>query len=484
MSSPGAETLARDPGRLEAGSALAVRDPRSGRVIGQVPEAGETELLAVARQSAQGFSLWSRVPVNERCAVLTRLADALARRPEELGWQFALETGKTAVEAEAELDRAADTLRWTAARAAAVTASRAIAAPDAIAREAIADPAGPVLAIIPANFPAVVLARKLGPALAMGCSVVVKAPESAPSVVLAICDLAIRAGLPRDALRAVVAGPAGTIALVVRPEFRVVTFTGSTPTGRLIAAAAAGTLASCVLELGGHAPAIIAPGTDLQAAVPALVRAKFAAAGQSCAAPSRFLVHTSLVAEFLCEFAAAVPHPDYERDEAGRPGTLGPLLTEGHQARVHALVRDALDKGARALTGGYLPQRPGYYYPATLLGDVPAGARVLREEPFGPVAPVVAFSSDDEAVTLANGTPCGLGAFVFGDPARADSLAARVSAGRVSVNCATAADPYSPLAGRGDSGYGYEGGDEGMLAFARLKVVHRPVMSSGGKHEV
>ncbi len=381
MSSPGAEAIAGDLDLPWAGAALAIRDPRSGRVVGQVAQPADAELLAVAQQSERGFDLWSRVPVAERCEVLTRLADALSRRPAELGRQFALETGKAEAEAEAELDRAADTLRWTAARAAAVTASRSIVAPDTLTREVIADPAGPVLAIIPGNFPAVVLARKLGPALAMGCSVVVKAPESAPSVVLAICDLAIRAGLPRDALQAVVAGPDGTKALVARPEFRVITFTGSTRTGRLIAASAASTLACCVLELGGHAPAIITADADLETAVPALVRAKFASAGQSCAAPSRFLVHASLLDSFLREFAAAVPRMDYERDDAGHPGTLGPLHTEGRRAEVHALVGDAVDKGARALTGGYVPERPGYYYPATLLANVPPDAGVLREEP-------------------------------------------------------------------------------------------------------
>jgi succinate-semialdehyde dehydrogenase/glutarate-semialdehyde dehydrogenase len=450
-----------------------VRNPRTGEPIGTAPLLSAADLPALAARAEAGFADWSTRPVAERCRVVAELARLLADRSAEIGRRFGLETGKTEAEAEAELDRAVETLCWYAEIAEQSLAGYRIAAPG-LDRSVRVEPAGPVLAIVPSNFPAVVLARKVGPALLAGCSVVVKAPETAPSVVAALVELAHRAGVPEAVLQTAFSAPADAAALVARPEFRVISFTGSTRTGRLVAAGAAGTLAQCVLELGGSAPVIVAADADLAAAVPALVRSKFGSAGQSCAAPSRFLVQHDRVAEFVERFAAAVPALEGEQDAAGRPGTLGPLHTASRQAEVHELVTDAVGRGARLVTGGRPADRPGYYYPATVLADVPADARVLAEEPFGPLVPVLGYADEDEAVRLANSTPYGLGAFVFGEPARMRELAGRLEAGRVSINCATGADPQSPLGGRADSGYGYEGGVQGLLAFTRLKVVHEP----------
>ena len=447
----------------------AVRDPRTGDVVGHIEFRTSDDVPEIANRAKVALPGWSAVPVTTRCAILMELARLIAERPARLGARFALETGKTVQQAEAELDRAVDTLRWTAAAATQVTAGRTIAGDDGLHRQVLVDPVGPVLAIVASNFPAVVLARKLAPALVMGCTVVVKAPETTPSVVREIADLATKAGLPADVLQVVYTDAAGSAALVARPEFPLVSFTGSHRTGRLVAAGAAGHLASCVLELGGHAPAVLLDDADLATAVPALVASKFSSAGQSCAAPSRFLVHERIHAEFVHRFSASVPGLDRQPG-----GTMGPLHTEARRDEVHALVLDAVAKGATVTTGGLLPSGPGWYYPATVLTDVPAEARVLHEEPFGPIAPILSFTDEDQAVATANATPFGLGAFVFGSPARATALAERLDAGRVSVNCATGADPMSPLSGRGLSGYGYEGGLEGLAAFGRLKVIQRP----------
>jgi succinate-semialdehyde dehydrogenase/glutarate-semialdehyde dehydrogenase len=448
----------------------AVHDPRTGDMIGHVVLLAPDGIPAVAARARAAAPRWAATPLPTRCSVLAGLARSLANRPADLGARFAREAGKTRAEAEAELDRAVDTLRWTASAAAGAAAERAIDGGDGLTRCVVTEPAGPVLAIVAGNFPAVVLARKLAPALAMGCTVVVKAPETAPSVVHAIAGLAVEAGLPQDVLQVVNADAAGSAALVARPEFAVVTFTGSHRTGQLVAAGAATHLADCILELGGHAPVVILPDADLAAAVPALVRAKFASAGQSCAAPSRFLVHERRHDEFVERFSAAVPETD------SRPGgTMGPLQTEGRRDAVHSLVTDAVRRGATAVTGGRLPTGPGWYYPATVLTGVPSDAEILQEEPFGPVAPVLPVSGDDEAVAIADATPFGLGAFVFGGSRRATALARRLNAGRVSVNCASGADPMSPLSGRGLSGYGYEGGLEGLTAFGRLKVIQSPI---------
>lgn len=429
----------------------------------------------MARRAAEAAAAWAAVPLAERCAYVTEIARLLGARSPDVARRFSLESGKTVAEAETELDRAVETLHWSVAAAARVTAGAALPAKGNLARSVSVDPAGPVLAIVPTNFPAVVLARKAGPALVMGCPVVVKAPETTPAAVTAFAEAAEKAGLPAGVLQTVFTTAEGAGMLVRRPEFRVVSFTGSTRTGRLVAAGAAETLAACVLELGGHAPAIVAADADLDAAVAGLTASKFGTAGQSCAAPSRFLVDGRVLEEFTGRLVAAVPRLDCEHDAAGRAGTMGPLHTPGHRDRVHELVADAVARGARARTGGSLPPGPGFYYPATVLTDVPADARVLAEEPFGPVAPVVGFTGEENALALANSTAYGLGAFLFGEQERMLRLASRVNAGRVSVNCATGADAESPLSGRGDSGHGYEGGDQGLLAFGRLKAVHRPI---------
>lgn len=453
-----------------AGPTSEIRDPRTGRTIGRLPLLTQEEIPAVVARAAQGFVAWAAVPVAERGACLATMARILAGRDPGLGRVLSQETGKTVLEAETELDRAVDTLRWVADAAVRVCADHTR---DETGRQIVVDPAGPVLAIVPSNFPAVVLARKIGPALAMGCSVVVKGPETAPSVVREIVAAGERAGLPHGVLAAVFATPDTAEALVRRPEFQVVSFTGSTRVGRLVAAAAADVPTQCVLELGGHAPAIVTADADLDLAARTLAAAKFGSAGQSCAAPSRFLVDERVAEDFVARFLAAAPRLDCELDAAGRPGTMGPLHTARHRDEVHELVLDALAQGARRRLGDSQVPSTGYYYPPTVLTQVPPQARLLWEEPFGPVAPIVEFHGEDEAVALANNCPYRLGAFVFGEPTRMDGLARRLDAGRVSINCVTGADPESPLAGRARSGYGYEGGNEGMLAFARLKVFHR-----------
>lgn len=444
-----------------------VRDPRTGQVIGEVRLLPVRDVPRVARRAADGFAAWSATPVGRRCEIVAGIARALAGRGPEVAPAFSRESGKTPAEARAELDRAIDTLRWTAGAAERVARPAHLPSDDGVIREVTVEPGGPALAIVPSNFPAVVAARKVGAALAMGCPVVLKAPETTPSVIGAFAAAAREAGVPDDVLQTVFTTAEGSAALVRRPEFRTVSFTGSTRTGRLVAEAAAQTLAQCVLELGGHAPAIITADADLDRAVADLVPMKFGTAGQSCAAPSRFLVDARVHDAFVTRFLAALPRLDREG------GTLGPLHTPERQKAVHSLVEDAVSRGARLRAGGEPPDAPGCYYPATVLTDVPADARILAEEPFGPLAPVVAFTGEDEAVALANATPYALGAFLYGPADRMARLGRRINAGRVAINCAMGADPQSPLGGRGDSGYGYEGGDQGLLAFARLKVAVR-----------
>ncbi|WP_128434198.1 aldehyde dehydrogenase family protein [Streptomyces cyaneus] len=444
----------------------AVVDPRTGRPVGEVALLSAADVPRVARTAAAAAPGWAGTTVDHRARKIRDLADALARRLPGLAPRFSQEHGKTPAEAMAELERAVETLRWSADAALEVSRPTSLPERGGIAREVVVDPAGPVLAIVPWNFPAVVLARKLGPALAMGCSVVVKGPEEVPCVPAAMARAAAEAGLPDGLVQVVHAAPADAEALVRRPEFRRVTFTGSTRVGRLVAAAAAEQLTPCVLELGGHAPVIVTDDADLDAAVDALAIAKFGSTGQSCGAPSRFIVQERVADDFVRRLVRRAPAPDSEPG-----GTMGPLNNARRRDAVHSLVEDAVRGGARLVLGGRIPDTPGFHYPATVLCDVPPQARILHEEPFGPVAPVMRYRDDAEALTLANSSAYALSAYVYGEPGRARELAGLLDAGSVGVNCSPGAAPDAPLGGRAASGYGYEGGVQGLLSFGALKVV-------------
>ncbi|MFI5674074.1 aldehyde dehydrogenase family protein [Streptomyces cellulosae] len=455
-------------------------DPRTERLLGETPLLPPSGVDRVARVAAAAFRRWADVTVGERCYRVREMACLLEESIPEVATAFSREHGKTEAEAAMEVARAVDTLRWSADEAERATAATPLPERAGMVREVLVDPAGPVLAIVPWNFPAVVLARKLGPALVMGCSVVVKAADETPSVTDAFAVAARQAGLPEGTVQVVHAAPEVADALVRRREFGAVSFTGSARVGRLVAAGAASTSTPCVLELGGHAPVIVTADADLDAAVAALVAVKFSSAGQSCGAPSRFLVDRRVHAQFVERFTALAPACDYERDSGGRPGTMGPLNNARRRAEVHKLVLDAVHRGARIRLGGRLPDTAGYYYPATVLTDVPVGARILKEEPFGPLAPVVAYDDDRQAVELANEGDYALAAYVFGEPDHARRLGVDVDAGSVSVNFAAGAVPDAPLGGRRTSGYGYEGGVPGLLAFGRLKTLQCRVPDSAG----
>ncbi|MBB4684425.1 aldehyde dehydrogenase family protein [Amycolatopsis jiangsuensis] len=450
-----------------------VTDPRTGEHLGRVSLLPLTAVEQVARTAAGASPGWARTPTAERCARVLTMADRLEKEAGELAAAFSREHGKTEAEAATELARAVEMLRWSAAAAPELCRASPLPGRAGAEREVVVEPGGPVLAIVPWNFPAVVLARKIGPALVMGCSVVVKAPEETPAIAAAFGRAVTAAGLPPGTVQIVHANPVVSNALVQRPEFTTVTFTGSTRVGRAVAAAAATSLTACVLELGGHAPAIVTADADLDAAVAALVPAKFGSAGQSCGAPSRFLVDRRVHDAFVEKLIQHAPLCDNQRMPSGALGTMGPLNNVRQRQRVHALVVDAVSRGALVRLGGVVPDGPGHYYPATIITDLSQDARVLADEPFGPIAPVLAYDDEDTAVAWANSTGYALSAYVFGDPLRTEHVCRSLNAGSVSLNCAAGAAPDAPLGGRAASGYGYEGGDQGLLAFGRLKIRQR-----------
>ncbi len=468
---------AQDPaGPVPGASAFhTVVDPRTGTPIQRVELLPGDRVPEVARAAHAAFPSWADIPIERRCHLLTRLADALAARAPETALALSREHGKTVDEASAELGRAVETLRWAAAAGPRAVRPKALADRAGLARAVHVEPAGPVLAIVPWNYPAVVLARKLGPALVMGCPVVVKGPEQTPQVLAAFSAAVAEAGLPAGVVQFVVAAPAQTQALVERPEFRQITFTGSDRVGRLLAGTAAHNLTQCTLELGGHAPVIVTADADLDLATSALTAAKFASAGQSCGAPSRFLVAHSVYEALVDRLVRSAPGLD------NGPTTgpaMGPLNSDRQRRSVHALVLDAVERGADLRLGGVLPTGPGFYYAATILADVPLDARIMREEPFGPVAAVRSYTDEEEAIAIANNTDYALSAYVFGPVARAHAIGDRLNAGSISINSVPGAAPDAPLGGRLASGYGYEGGEDGLLAFARLKIRQHPPESA------
>lgn len=444
-----------------------VVDPRTGEIIEYVELLSPACVPEVARRALAAFRPWADTPLERRCRLVADFATALAAKVPTLARAYSREHGKTVAEAKAELARAVDTIQWATVAAEGVTRSAMLRAREGLTRLISVEPVGPVLAIVPWNFPAVVLARKLGPALVMGCPIVIKGAEQTPRILTAFAQAASDTGLPHDVVQLVFASPPESQALIQRPEFRQISFTGSSRVGRLVAAAAAGSLASCVLELGGHAPAIVTADADLDLAATRLAMAKFGSSGQSCGAPSRLLVAGGIYEPFVERFVKSAPALDSDRSCGP---VMGPLNNGVRRATVHDLVLDAVDRGACLRLGGFLPDTPGFYYPATVLTDVPLEARILRDEPFGPVAPVLPYNDDEDAIAIANSSDYALSAYVFGSTRRALAIGHRLNAGSVSVNSASGAAPDAPLGGRGASGYGYEGGEQGMLAFTRLKI--------------
>ncbi len=445
-----------------------VIDPRSGLPLREVTLLPRSAVSGLAEGAAQGFRTWSRLPVAERGRRLRLMADTWEQAAGESARSYSNEHGKTLAEASAELNRAVETIRWNAVSAEAALSPRSLPETAAMARTLRLEPIGPVLAFVPWNFPAVIAARKVAAALAMGCSVTVQASERTPEVLAGMQRAARAADIPAGVLDVVHAAAPIAAELVRRPEYKLISFTGSTRVGRLIAGQASGQLTPCVLELGGHAPAIVTDSADLALSARVLAAAKHECAGQSCGAPSRLLVHHSRYDEFVRAYLERVPTTE-RADPAN--GTMGPLNNAAQLAQVHALVQHGIERGGRALCGGNPEAGPGYYYPATLLAELPADAAALHEEPFGPLATIQAYESDEQAIALANSTAYGLNAYVFGTGERAQLLARELNAGVVTLNAAVGAAADAPLGGRDGSGYGCEGGMAGLAQFAKHKLV-------------
>jgi len=338
----------------------------------------------------------------------------------------------------------------------------------------VPEPAGVVAAFVPWNFPAVITARKLGPALAAGCPVILKAPEEAPGAAAAIVACLAEAGIPSGVLNLVFGDPPEiSTQLLASPIVRVVTFTGSTEVGRQLARRATDQLQRCILELGGHAPVLVFADADLDAAARAIADYKFACAGQSCNAPSRIFVQSAVYDAFVQRLTAIV---ESIRVGPGNDPTtqMGPMANPRRLEVMERMTSDATRRGATVTTGGSRPKRTGYFWLPTILRDVPDSAAIMQEEPFGPILPIAPFATVEEAVMKANATRFGLAAYVFTRSAQlSEELTGRLVAGHVAINFLQGVPPDYPIGGINDSGYGYEGGVEGFRSFQSLKLISR-----------
>lgn len=451
-----------------SGATFAVEDPATARTILEVADGAQDDAREALDAAADAFDPWRRTTPRARADLLRAVHDTLLERAEDVATLVTYEGGKPLAEARAEVAYAADYVRWYSEQA---------VRSDGLARRAPAGthhqlvlrrPVGPALLIAPWNFPVAMIARKVAPALAAGCTCVVKPAQLTPLTTLYVAEL-VRAelearGLPTGVLNVVPSSSARRVSepLLADPRLRKLSFTGSTEVGATLLAAAAPAVLRTSMELGGNAPFLVFADADLDAAVEGAVQAKMRNAGQTCVAANRFLVHTSVAEEFARRLTLAFE--DLRLGHGADPGvTVGPLIQGSAVERVAEVVAAAVDGGARVRTGGDAPRRAGHFYRPTVLTGVAPDARVVTEETFGPVAPVVTFDDEAQALRLANGSPFGLVAYAYTrDVGRAMRLAEELEAGMVGINRGMVSDASAPFGGVKASGLGREGGELGL----------------------
>lgn len=444
------------------GGKFPVECPSTGERIGEVADGSVEDALAALDAATKAQPAWARVTPRERAELLRKAFEGLIANSGEFASVIRMETGKPLDEAHGEVIYAAEYLRWFSEEAVRIHA-RVQTAPEGRLRQVVSrKPIGPCVLVTPWNFPLAMLTRKVGPAVAAGCTMLVKPSELTPFTAACFAELMARVGLPPGVLNVIPTTRAESVidAILADPRLRKLSFTGSTRIGRQLLRRTAENIQRCSLELGGNAPFLVFKDADMEAAVEGAVQAKLRNAGQACTAANRFLVHEAVAEMFVDRLGRRF-------SEIGRMlpkgGKLGPLISATARANVHAMVVDAVTRGSDLIVGGFIPEGAGHYYPPTLLSNVAPGSRVLDEEIFGPVAPVQCFSEDEEALRLANATPYGLAAYAYtSNLDRALWLQEELDVGMLGVNSGMISDPAAPFGGVKHSGLGREGGVEGI----------------------
>ena len=456
-----------------SGATLAVEDPATGKTFCHVADATEADALSALDAACEVQDSWAATAPRERARILRAACDYLTEHAADVAALITLEMGKSLEESRGEVDYSVDYLRWFAEEAVRITGEWKVNAAGTGRVLTMRQPVGPCLLITPWNAPLAMLARKVGPAIAAGCTMIVKPAAQTPLTALLLAHVLAEAGLSAGVLSVLPTSEPAVLtdALLRDSRLRKISFTGSTAVGRQLTEKAAANMLRISMELGGNAPFIVCADADVDAAVDGAMIAKIRNNGEACIAANRFLVHADVAEQFtdaLTRRMAELPTGD------GRtPGTrVGPLVSATQRDKVAELVDDAVGYGARVLTGGQTPDRAGYYYPPTVLTDVPAAARLNTEEIFGPVAPVTVFTDEDEAIAAANGTPFGLVSYLYTrDLTRAIRLSERLQTGMVGLNRGLVSDAAAPFGGFKHSGIGREGGSTGIDEYLELKYV-------------
>lgn len=457
---------------IELRSSVPVVNPATGQEIGQLPVATTEDLDSALAAASRAFPVWRATAPEERAAVLRRAAALLRQRVDEIATPMTLEEGKPIREARGEVLFTADVIDSLAGEA---TQAFGKVVPGSVpggTALVLSEPVGPVAAFSPWNYPLTVPARKIAAALAAGCSVVIKPAEEAPSSGLAVARALVDAGLPSGVLNMVFGDPAHISEhLIASPVIRMVSFTGSTGVGKHIASLAAAGTKPCTLELGGHAPVLVFDDVDVDQVVGQLVGSKFHNNGQSCGSPCRFYVQDGVYDRFVERFTELTRQVQVG-DPSDESTELGPLISDRRLRAMEDIVADASGHGARTMAGGAAVPGEGYFWQPTVLADVPEDALVMREEPFGPVAAISRFSTEEEVIERANRSPYGLGAYLFTSSLpRALRLPGLIEAGMVSVNACNLGGASTFFGGVKASGYGSDGGPEAVAAYLRSKLV-------------
>jgi succinate-semialdehyde dehydrogenase/glutarate-semialdehyde dehydrogenase len=449
-----------------------VCNPANGRIIGRVPHASRAQLDEALESAADGFAIWRHTSVGDRAVVLQRAAALLRERVDSIARTLTLEQGKPLAEARSEIAGCAAAFDWSAEEGARVR-DRVLPPRAGSLRFTIRkEPVGATAAFSPWNFPVFLAGRKVATALGAGCSMIIKPAEETPGGFLAVARALHDAGLPEGVLNVVFGSP-GEVSehLIPSPIIRKIAFTGSTRVGKQLAALAGAHGKPLVMELGGHAPVLVFDDADIDRAVELSLVSKYRNAGQVCVSPTRFFVHDNIYSRFVETFC--------ERVKTIRVGngldsdtTMGPLANGRRVESLEQLTSDALSRGAVCRVGG-TRMDGGHFFRPTVLTDVPDGARIMSEEPFGPVAVLSRFASLDEAVNRANGTPFALAAYAFTRSVETTAaITDSLDAGMIGINGFTIAFADSPAGGRRDSGYGSEGGSEGFDAYLINKCIN------------
>ncbi|MBB2968264.1 NAD-dependent succinate-semialdehyde dehydrogenase [Leifsonia aquatica] len=478
------ELLARVPdglfiaGRWEAGAQdpIQVQDPATGRVIKRIANARPEDGIRALDAAAEAAEAWAATPPRTRAEILRRAFDLLQERRDDFALLMTLEMGKPLAEANGEVTYGGEFLRWFSEEAVRI-AGRYGSNPEGTGTMVVSQrPVGPCFFITPWNFPLAMATRKIAPALAAGCTVVIKPAELTPLTTLFFAQLLADAGVPAGVVNVIPTSTSGAVSapIIADPRLRKLSFTGSTPVGRALLGQAGQNVLRTSMELGGNAPFVVFEDADLGKAVEGAMLAKFRNMGQACTAANRFIVHESIAEEF----AARVT----ERVNALRVGrgtdegvTLGPLIDDRAVASMAALVDDAVSRGARVLTGGAAPESDGFFFEPTVITDIQPGSEILREEIFGPILAISTFSTEEEAVARANETEYGLVGYVFTqDLARGQRLIDSVDTGMMGLNTGLVSNAAAPFGGVKQSGLGREGGLEGIHEYLSTKYTLIP----------